>query len=33
VLQRRTIYLRSLRAAPPQHWRLPWTRRVVRLVA
>jgi hypothetical protein len=33
VLQHRTIYLRPLRSAPPQHWRLPWTRRVVRLVA
>jgi hypothetical protein len=33
VLQRRTIYLRPLHAARPQHWRLPWTRRVVRLVA
>jgi hypothetical protein len=33
VLQRRTIYLRPLRGAQPQHWRLPWTRRVVRLVA
>jgi hypothetical protein len=33
LLQRRTIYLRPLRGARPQHWRLPWTRRVVRLVA
>ena len=31
--ERRTIYLRPLRDRSPQHWRLPWTRRVVRLVA
>jgi DDE family transposase len=33
VLERRTVYLRPLRDGGPQHWRLPWTRRVVRLVA
>jgi Transposase DDE domain len=33
VLQRRTSYLRPLHGARPHHWRLPWTRRVVRLVA
>lgn len=33
VRERRTIYLRPLHDRPPQHWRLPWTRRVVRLVA
>ncbi len=30
---RRTLYLAPLDPAGPQHWRLPWTRRVVRLVA
>lgn len=30
---RRTLYLTPLAPARPQHWRLPWTRRVVRLVA
>jgi hypothetical protein len=31
--QRRTIYLTPLQPTPPQRLRLPWTRRVVRLVA
>ncbi|HLH23310.1 MAG TPA: transposase [Chloroflexota bacterium] len=31
--KRHTLYLTPLNPAPPQHWRLPWTRRVVRLVA
>jgi hypothetical protein len=30
---RRTLYLTPLQPAAPQHWRLPWVRRVVRLVA
>jgi hypothetical protein len=29
----RTIYLTPLAPTPPQQWRLPWARRVVRLVA
>jgi hypothetical protein len=33
ALQRQTIYLRPLRPSRPQRWRLPWARRVVRLVA
>jgi len=28
-----TLYLTPLEPAGPQHWRLPWSRRVVRLVA
>jgi hypothetical protein len=31
--QRRTVYLTPLRPTAPQYWRLPWVRRVVRLVA
>jgi Transposase DDE domain len=31
--ERRTLYLTPLVPARPQHWRLPWTRRVVRLIA
>jgi hypothetical protein len=33
TLQRHTIYIRPLRPARPLRWCLPWTRRVVRLVA
>jgi Transposase DDE domain len=31
--ERRTLYLTPARPTAAQHWRLPWTRRVVRLVA
>jgi hypothetical protein len=30
---RHTLYLTALHPSPPQHWRLLWSRRVVRLVA
>jgi hypothetical protein len=31
--ERHTVYLTSVQPSRPQHWRLPWSRRVVRLVA